>query len=450
MANNSQSLSSARKNKADEFYTSYVDIKKEILAYDKSVWQNKTVYLPCDDPNKSQFWQFFSDNFQELKLSKLIATYLAADNNSFLTILDKEYGIDIHCIDGCDFRSTIAQQLMRDSDIIVTNPPFSLFREFLAQVIKYQKQYIILGNVNAVTNKDIFKLIMDNQLWFGPSIHSGDREFKVPDSYPLTAVGVRVDNEGNKFVRVKGVRWFTNIEYCDRFKDLILVKEDINDLQKFDNYNALNIDKVKNIPVTYDGVMGVPITFLDKWNPNQFEILGLDVMMPDNPRPNKRFLYKRKETYGRIMIRHTSKPLRNPDISAFELHKRIFQDQPTAAINFDALFFHPKKGYFVVEYLLCDEHQTVTPWTSHPNRYWHKNWRKFVALYNAAKKLGGQLLLVNYAKENTAHSDEIKAILVEECDPVNGITKSQECNMTFAQFQQYYQNFNNECLQQGL
>ena len=304
MANDSNSLTAARKNKADEFYTSYDDIKKEMLSYEPEVWQGKTVYLPCDDPQQSQFWEFFFDNFRELQLKRLLATYLAPkDETSYLTILDDD-GLDQHLVDGCDFKSTIAQQLMRDSDIIVTNPPFSLFREFLAQTVRYQKQYIILGNVNAVTNKDIFKLIMDNQLWFGPSIHSGDREFRVPDSYPLTATGIGVDKDGNKFVRVKGVRWFTNIEYCDRFKDLILVKEDINDLQKFDNYNALNIDKVKNIPVTYDGVMGVPITFLDKWNPNQFEILGLDVMMPDNPRPNKRFLYKGKETYGRIMIRH--------------------------------------------------------------------------------------------------------------------------------------------------
>ena len=140
-----------------------------------------------------------------------------------------------------------------------------------------------------------------------------------------------------------------------------------------------------------------------------------------------------------------SKPLAHPDVSAFEFHKRIFGDTPTPAINFDSLWFHPQKGYYVVEYLLCDEHQTVTPWTSHPNRYWHKNWRKFVSLFKAAQQLGGRLILINYAKEGTAHADEIKIIEVKQCDREHGITDQNEYQMSFEEFRIRFSKFAQEC-----
>jgi len=159
---------------------------------------------------------------------------------------------------------------------VVTNPPFSLFREYVAQLVEHDKKFVIIGNVNAITYKEIFKLIKANKLWLGASIHSGDREFGVPDSYPLKAAGYRIDSEGKKYIRVKGVRWFTNLDYQERHEDLILYKKYTpEDYSKYDNYDAINVNKVAEIPIDYDGVMGVPITFLDKFNPNQFEIVGL-------------------------------------------------------------------------------------------------------------------------------------------------------------------------------
>lgn len=445
--NISESLTQARINKADEFYTQYADIEKEISAYPLSVWTDKIVYCPCDNPAWSNFWRYFHENFYRLGLRELRATFLQTETE---TAKYRKRGQSPICIDYVletgDFRSDECKQIMSESDIIVTNPPFSLFKEFLLQVENFQKEYLIIGNVNSVTNKQIFNLFKDNKLWFGATIHSGDREFRIPDNYPLTATGTRIDNDGTKFVRVKGVRWFTNLEYPNRYR---ILETDYQDTwPKFDNYNALNISKVKDIPKDYHGVMGVPITFLDKYNPEQFKILGLDITMPDNPRPNKRFIYQGKETYARIMIK--SKPLQHADISAFELHKRIFADEPTAAINFDSLYYHPELGYIIVEYLLCEETQTVNPWTSHPNRYWNKNWRKFMSLFNAAKSLNAKLLLINYAKENTKHSDKIKTIVVYDCDKEQGIIQSNEKKWSFEEFKVWYRQLNKECLEAGL
>ena len=159
---------------------------------------------------------------------------------------------------------------------MVTNPPFSLFREYVAQLIKYDKKFIIIGNINAVTYKEIFPLIQRDQVWLGPSIHSGDREFEIPSSYPLEAAGSRTDDEGRRYIRVKGVRWFTNLDFPQRHEELTLYKKySPEGYPHYDNYDAINVDKVADIPRNYDGVMGVPITYLDKHNPDQFEILGI-------------------------------------------------------------------------------------------------------------------------------------------------------------------------------
>ena len=174
-----------------------------------------------------------------------------------------------------DFRSEECIELLKEADIIVTNPPFSLFRPFVALLEEYQKQYLIIGNVNAVTYKEIFPLIRDNKLWLGYSIHSGDREFRVPDDYPLEAASCRVDEKGRKYIRVKGVRWFTNMDYIERHTDLELWKSYSPEAYpKYDNYNAIEVGVTSEIPEDYFDVMGVPITFLDKFNPDQFEILG--------------------------------------------------------------------------------------------------------------------------------------------------------------------------------
>ena len=179
-----------------------------------------------------------------------------------------------------DFRSDMSLALLKEADIVVTNPPFSLFREFVALLMKHKKQFLIIGNINAITYKEIFPLIRSNELWLGSSISSGDRKFYVPDDYPLEASGCGIDNDGRRFIRVKGVRWFTNIDHAKRHKMLPLnldcVYEGNEDkYPKYDNYDAINVDKTAEIPCDYEGVMGVPITFLDKYCPEQFEILGL-------------------------------------------------------------------------------------------------------------------------------------------------------------------------------
>jgi len=287
-------LKQAKNAKKDEFYTQLSDIEKEIRHY-KEHFKDKVVYCNCDDPRVSNFFHYFSYSFEKLGLKKLVATCyknqdmdLFSQNKSERAIYleydgDKngnnvpdpnEIGIKHLKGDG-DFRSQECIELLKQADIVVTNPPFSLFREYVAQLVEYEKKFLIIGNVNAITYKDIFKLIKENKLWTGCSIRSGDREFGVPDDYPLNAAGYRVDENGKKFIRVKGVRWFTNLDYNERHEDLILYKKySSEEYSKYDNYNAINVDTTKDIPMDYEGAMGVPITFLDKLNPEQFEIIN--------------------------------------------------------------------------------------------------------------------------------------------------------------------------------
>jgi hypothetical protein len=288
-----KNLHGAKTSKKDEFYTQLSDIEKELWHYSEH-FKGKTVLCNCDDPRVSNFFHFFSYNFEQLKLKKLVATCyknqnaeLFSENKSERAIYleytgDKnrdsmpnpeEIGIEHLNGDG-DFRSKECIELLKQADIVVTNPPFSLFREYVAQLIEYKKKFVIIGNQNAITYKEIFKLFKENKIWLGHSIHSGDREFGVPKNYPLNAAGCRVDENGNKFIRVKGVRWFTNLDYEERHEDLILTKTyNKKEFPTYDNYDAINIDKTKDIPKDYSGAMGVPITFLDKYNPEQFEIL---------------------------------------------------------------------------------------------------------------------------------------------------------------------------------
>lgn len=292
-----KNLRSAKEAKKDEFYTQLTDIEKEMKYY-KNHFRNKTILCNCDDPRISNFFHYFSYNFEKLGLKKLITTCyqnqnfdLFSQNDSEKAIYleyegDKngnhvpdleEIGIQYLKNDG-DFRSKECIQLLKQADIVVTNPPFSLLREYVAQLDKHDKKFIIIGNVNAITYKEIFKLINEKKLWLGASIHSGDREFGVPDDYPLKAAGFRVDEDGRKFIRVKGVRWFTNLDYKERHEDLILYKKfNPDEYPKYENYDAINVNKTKDIPCDYAGHMGVPITFLDKFNPDQFEIIGLGI-----------------------------------------------------------------------------------------------------------------------------------------------------------------------------
>ena len=206
-----------------------------------------------------------------------------------------------------DFRSPDCVELLKQSDIVVTNPPFSMFHKFVAQLIKYEKQFLIIGNVNAVTGREIFDLFKNNKIKMGRSIKSGDREFRVPDSYPLEAAGYRIDEKGRKYIRVKGVRWFTNLpfdEYEDKINTPKPYRED--EYPFYDNCSdIIEVDKVKNIPKDYDGLMGVPITFLDKYNPSQFDIIGADYeMLEQAGLKGSRFIVKGKTKYARIVIKH--------------------------------------------------------------------------------------------------------------------------------------------------
>lgn len=314
-------MTAAKKAKKDEFYTQLTDIEKE-LRYYTSHFKNKVVFCNCDDPEESNFWVFFRDNFALLGLKKLISTHYEKGKRSYKMELtgaryeDGELKFDNFVKtplkgDG-DFRSEECIEILKEADIVVTNPPFSLFREFVAQLMEYKKKFLIIGNINAASYKEVFPLIRDNEIWMGASIHSGDREFRVPDDYPLNAAGYRVDENGVKFIRVKGVRWFTNMDYPQRHEDLILYKTyNPDDYPTYDNYDAINVNFTKEIPRDYDGAIGVPITFLDKYNPEQFEILDAnDFRKSDKVKVKAHGLIKDKEgaingspKYVRILIK---------------------------------------------------------------------------------------------------------------------------------------------------
>ena len=353
-----KNLSAAKNAKNDEFYTQYADIQKErnaYLDYNPDVFKGKTVLLPCDDPEWSNFTRFFAQNFETLGLKKLISTSYAPDSKKEKYGILFEYAADRNggrpqnergkifvldhdtnasgridfddlewdYLDGDgDFRSEEVCKLRDEADVIVTNPPFSLFREFLAWILdgknclaqrrrgaevgsrvprdhdgnglaaknaKVAKKFLIIGNMNAITYKEVFQLIMQNKVWLGASIHSGDREFGVPKEYPLEAAGWRVDENGNHFIRVKGVRWFTNLEHGRRHQPMLLMtmRENIKfskhkevrgvGYPKYVNYDAIDVPFSDAIPADYDGAMGVPISFMDKYCPEQFEILGISL-----------------------------------------------------------------------------------------------------------------------------------------------------------------------------
>jgi hypothetical protein len=300
-------LNNARRDKQDEFYTQLTDIEKELKHY-KEYFKGKVVFCNCDDPQESNFWKYFSLNFEKLKLKKLISTHYVTSGQSYKLEMRKggEQSLPLPLEENGDFRSQECIELLKEADIVVTNPPFSLFREYVNQLMESNKSFIIIGNMNATTYKEIFSLFKNNKLWLGCSIHSGDREFRVPDHYPLEAAGIRVDKEGNKYIRIKGVRWFTNLDTKERHENLILYKTyNEKEYPKYDNYNAINVDKTKDIPVDYEGEMGVPITFMDKYNPDQFEIVGIDrVLIEKLTGKVSRFRLDGKENYARILIKH--------------------------------------------------------------------------------------------------------------------------------------------------
>lgn len=341
MAN--ENLRTAQAGKNDEFYTQYHDIEVEMnayLEYNPDVFRGKTILLPCDDPEWSNFTKYFAAKFDVLGLKKLISTSYAPESkkmflggvsseyeqsspqfnanksktNGKIFILDSDITGDGHIniddlqwdyLDGDgDFKSDEVTALRNEADIIITNPPFSLFRDFLAWITEADKQFIIIGNINAITYKETFPLIMTDKMWMGSTIHSGDREFEVPQEYPLNAAGWRIDESGRKFIRVKGVRWFTNIDHGRRHEPLALMSMADNlrfsrhkelrgktAYDRYDNYDAIEVPFTDAIPADYDGVMGVPISWLDKYCPEQFEIVGLTSGRDEFiARPTKRYI----------------------------------------------------------------------------------------------------------------------------------------------------------------
>ncbi|MBR0414037.1 MAG: adenine-specific methyltransferase EcoRI family protein [Clostridia bacterium] len=313
MAGN-KNLHKAAVAKQDEFYTQLSDIEKELRYYRKH-FKGKTVFCNCDDPFESNFFKYFVLNFNRLGLKKIICTCYAGspvantqlsffdiENSSIenknkpykaivTTVYDKtgDGGIDMVDVaelfksgeneltelrgDG-DFRSGECIELLEQSDIVVTNPPFSLFREYIAQLVEFNKQFIVLGNINAVTYKEIFPYIKDNKIFWGITTNGSNRYFRVPDYYELTEKTGKIEN-GIKYAFVKGIMWYTNLDFKRLHEEIILIKKyNETDYPKYINFDAIEVSKVTDIPRDYSGVMGVPITFLNKYNPDQFEILG--------------------------------------------------------------------------------------------------------------------------------------------------------------------------------
>lgn len=288
-----KNLQEAKSNKKDEFYTQLSDIERELKHYKKH-FKDKVVYCNCDDPRVSNFFHYFSHNFEKLGLKKLITTCyksqsidLFSDNKSERAIYleytgDKngnnvpdpdEIGIKKLKSDG-DFRSKESISLLTQADIVVTNPPFSLFREYVSQLIEYDKKFIIVGHQNAIKYKEIFPLIRDNKLWLGYGFKGGAGHF-INEHYEDYATA---NDRKEGMIRVSGVHWFTNLEISKRHEDLILYKKYTpEEYPKFENLDAINVDVTKDIPIDYDGMMGVPITFMDKYNPDQFEIIGVGI-----------------------------------------------------------------------------------------------------------------------------------------------------------------------------
>ncbi len=309
MSNNSN-LHTANRDKQDEFYTQLVDIENELKHY-REHFKGKVIFCNCDDPYESNFVKYFAMNFNFLGLKKLIATCYDSspiaytqlnffgEHKSFQNKNRHPYKIEINEVkdfnnDGAtdladveyllqneknsisllkengDFRSEECVELLKQADIVVTNPPFSLFREYVAQLIEYKKHFLIIGNQNAITYKDVFPLLAKNMMWLG--FNSGSQTFQVPQSFERSNTFIR---DGVKYAKFGNICWYTNLDITKRHENIILYKRyNEEEYPKYDNYDAINVDRVSAIPCDYDGVMGVPITFLDKYNPEQFEIVA--------------------------------------------------------------------------------------------------------------------------------------------------------------------------------
>ncbi len=310
-----RNLHKAKSNKRDEFYTQLSDIENELRHY-RDHFQGKVVYCNCDDPYVSNFFTYFSRNFDLLGLKRLVTTcyknqqmdmfsrhdseraiYLEYDGTRNATGVPSVDEIGVHPLSGDgDFRSAECIELLKQADIVVTNPPFSLFREYVAQLVEHDKQFLIIGHQNAITYKEIFPLIKDRRIWLGYGFKGGAAHLIAPSYEDYAVATDRVEG----MIRVSGVHWFTNLDHKKRHEELILYKRySPEEYPHYDNYDAIEVSKTKEIPYDWSGAMGVPITFLDKYNPEQFEIIRF--RKGDDGRDLR---VNGKEPYFRIVIRN--------------------------------------------------------------------------------------------------------------------------------------------------
>lgn len=284
-------LNKAKKVKNDEFYTQYKDIEKEMVHY-KEHLKDKWIYSPCDDYRWSEFKNYFVTNFKELGLRHYTCTCYDIGDGAYRYDYDGTNETITPLNENGDFRSEECIELLKECDVVVTNPPFSLFREYVAQLMEYEKKFLVIGPQNAVTYKEIFPLLKDNKIWWGTDCV---RWFIVSEEMNKTT---KVNYNGETIAEGDRSRWFTNIPHTKRNEELDLFKKyNETDYPKYDNYDAIEVSRVENIPMDYDGVMGVPITFLDKYCRTQFEIVGIL-----NPYINNKALYRR------LLIKKLSTP----------------------------------------------------------------------------------------------------------------------------------------------
>ena len=286
-------LHKAKKSKSDEFYTQLCDIESELKFY-KTHFKDRVVYCNCDDPRISNFFKYFAINFEDLRIKKLITSCYRDQANDLFGEKSQDSGFffeytntdeekrklddpEIKPFTGNgDFRSLESIELLKKSDVVVTNPPFSLFREYVEQLVKYEKKFLIIGNVNAITYKEIFELIKENKAWLGINLGRGISGFIVPEHYELYGTEARIDEFGNRIVSPNNCLWLTNLDTFKRHEDILLTKKyfgNEHDYLKYDNYDGINVNRTEDIPLDYEGAMGVPITFLHKFNPDQFELI---------------------------------------------------------------------------------------------------------------------------------------------------------------------------------
>ena len=315
----SADLTLAKKRKKDEFYTQLVDIENELRHY-REHFKGKVVLCNCDDPRTSNFFKYFADNFERLQLRRLVATCYKSqdvdlfsqgdceraiyqvyegDKNGNLVVDDDEVAVRELKGDG-DFRSAECVEILKESDIVVTNPPFSLFREYVAQLVNHDKKFLIIGNQNAIKYKEIFPLFMENKIWLGYGFRRNCAHFRT--NYEDTASDAD-HREG--MIRVSGVMWYTNLEVSKRHEYYPLYRHySPDEFPKYETYDAIEVAKTSDIPIDYDGVMGVPITFMDKYCPEQFEIVGVFNHGSDSEFDLAKPILRGKELFTRIAIRH--------------------------------------------------------------------------------------------------------------------------------------------------